>query len=149
VRAESELTVTGSMTGSAFSKAVELDAGAVGFNVAKQQTGEEFRFTSPTSVASIRGTGGQFICGAGTDTLTVLNGTVTLFNNSSSRSIDVGAGYTGISDRDGNLFSRLATDDEKRSAEDAIRTGDQPMKLEFELRDGEGRTKNLRIDFKQ
>ena len=149
IRSESEVTVTGTMSGTAFSKSVTVDQGGLGFNIAKQKAGEEFRFTSPTSVASIRGTGGQLVTTPDGDTLIVLNGIVTLFNNASSRSLDVGAGYTGISNRDGNLFSRLATDDEKRSAEDAIRTGDQPMKLEFELRDGQGRTKNLRIDYKQ
>ena len=149
VREESEVIVTGTMSGNAFSKSVTIDQGGLGFNVAKQRAGEEFRFTSPTSVASIRGTGGEFITSHDGDTLIVLNGTITFSNNASSRSLDIGAGYTGISQPDGNLLSRLATDDEKKSAEDAIRTGDQPMKLEFELRDGQGRTKNLRIDYKQ
>jgi hypothetical protein len=148
VRQRSELTVTGKMKGNTFSKAVNVDNGSVGFNVAKQAPEEEFRFTSPTSVASIRGTGGQFIMSLSGDTVTVLEGLVTLQNKPSSKSVEVGAGFTGLSNPDGTLFSRLATSDEKRSAEEAMKTGDQPMKLELDLRDGQGKTKSLRIDFK-
>lgn len=148
VRQNSELTVTGKMKGNTFSKAVDVDNGAVGFNVARQGREEEFRFTSPTSVASIRGTGGQFITSSSGDTVTILEGLLTLTNRGSSKFVEVGAGFTGLSNPNGSISSRLATSDEKRSAEEAMKTGDQPMKLELDLRDGQGTSKSLRIDFK-
>jgi hypothetical protein len=128
---------------------VNLDKGGLGFNIAKQRPEEEFRFTSPTSVASIRGTSGQYLVSRDGDTLVVLNGNVLLSNNSSSKSVDVSSGFTGISGPDGSLYARQSTNDEKKNAEDALRSGDQPMRLEFDLRDSQGKSKNLRIDYKQ
>jgi hypothetical protein len=148
VRQNSELTVNGTTKGNMFSKAVDVDNGAVGFNVAKQDHEEEFRFTSPTSVASIRGTGGQFITSTSGDTVTILEGLLALTNKRSSKMVEVGAGFTGLSNPDGSISSRPATSDEKRSAEEAMNTGDQPKKLELDLRDGQGNSKSLRIDFK-
>ncbi len=149
VRSQSELTVTGTQKGTSFSKTVGLDRGGIGFNIAKQRSDEEFRFTSPTSVASIRGTGGQFISEVDGDTLVVLTGSVNLTNNRSTNSVDVGSGFTGISAPDGSVYSRQSTDDEKKNAAESLRTGDQPMRLEFDLRDSQGKSKNLRIDYKQ
>jgi len=148
VRQKSELTVTGKMKGDTFSKAVNIDVGGIGFNIEKQRPEEEFRFTSPTSVASIRGTGGQYIHDIA-DTLTILTGLASLLGTRLSKSTDVGAGFTGIVNPDGSVFSRPATEAEKRAAAEAMKTGDQPMKLEFDLRDGQGKSKNLRIDYKQ
>ena len=148
VRQKSELTVTGRMKGNTFSKAVNVDVGGVGFNVAKQRPEEEFRFTSPTSVASIRGTGGQYVHADPGDTLTILDGLGLLSSNRTAKSVEVGAGFTGIVNPDGSVISRLATNEEKRAAEDAMKAGDQPMKLELDLRDGQGKSRSLRIDFK-
>ncbi|MCE1190357.1 MAG: FecR family protein [Ignavibacteria bacterium] len=52
------------------SKNTYIDKGKVGFNVSKQQN-EEFKFTTPTMVASIRGTGGYFDVGQDGNTLLV------------------------------------------------------------------------------
>lgn len=149
VRQQSELTVTGTMRGASFSKSVNIESGGVGFTVAKQRSDEEFRFTSPTAVASIRGTGGQFIHADEGDTLTILSGLASMFANQTSQSVDVGAGFTGIVGPDGKVYTRPATDAEKRSAEEATRTGDQPMKLEFDLMDGQGKSKSLHVEYKQ
>lgn len=148
VRELSELTVTGSMNGSAFSKSIEMKSGVVGFNIMKQQIGEQFRFSSPTSVASIRGTGGSFSTTGTADTLIVTEGTIEFTNNSSSQKVEVAAGHTGISRPDGTIVTRLSTPEEKAAAEQAARPGEQDNRLEFELRDGRGNSKRLKIDFK-
>ncbi|MFN3386777.1 MAG: FecR domain-containing protein, partial [Candidatus Thermochlorobacter sp.] len=44
----------------AMNKTIELNLGKVGFNIKKQGANEQFRFVSPTSVASIKGTSGYF-----------------------------------------------------------------------------------------
>jgi hypothetical protein len=148
VRELTELTVTGAMSGSAFSKSVEMKSGVVGFNIRKQQTGEEFRFSSPTSVASIRGTGGSFTTASVADTLIVTEGTIEFKNNISSDLVTVRAGYTGISRSDGTIVTRPSTAEERAAAEQAARISDQDNRLEFDLRDGRGNSKKLKIEFK-
>jgi hypothetical protein len=145
VRELTEVTVTGSMNGSAFSKSVEVKSGVVGFNIKKQQTGEEFRFSSPTSVASIRGTGGSFTLG---DTLVVIEGIIEFKNTISSRVVNVEAGFTGISNPDGTITTRPSTPGEKAAAEEAARASEQDNRLEFDLRDGRGNSKRLKIDYR-
>jgi len=147
VRELSELTVTGSMSGRAFSKEVRIDKGVIGFTIQKQKPEEEFRFTSPTSVASIRGTGGSYSRQA-SDTLIVTEGAILFTNTVSDQSVMVEAGFTGISGSDGTISTRPSTPDERRSALDASRIGEQDNKLEFELRDRQGDRKQLRIEYR-
>jgi hypothetical protein len=147
VRELSEVTVTGSVNNSTFQKTVDVKSGVVGFNIEKQKSGEEFRFSTPTSVASIRGTGGMFQTGTDGDTLIVIEGTIWLRNHGSDRSVEVGKGNTGISLKDGSLLSRLSTDEEQRRALDAMR-GEASRNLEFELRNGQGRPKHLKIEYR-
>jgi len=147
LRERSELTVTGTTTGGAFYKAVEVQMGVVGFNVQKQRSGEEFRFTSPTSVASIRGTAGMFSATALSDTLTVTEGSVFFTNRVSQKSVDVASGFTGISNRDGTIQTRRSTESERRAALDA-QQDDQRKKLEIELRDPKGKTNRLKIEYR-
>ncbi len=147
LRERSELTVTGTITGGAFYKAVEVQMGVVGFNVQKQRSGEEFRFTSPTSVASIRGTAGMFGTAAASDTLTVTEGSVLFTNRISNKSVDVSSGFTGISNRDGTIQTRRSSERERRAALEA-QQDDQRKKLEIELRDPKGKTNQLKIEYR-
>ena len=148
VRELSELTIGATQQGGAFSKSVQIETGVVGFSISKQQRNEEFRFTSPTSVASVRGTQGVIVSSPSADTLTVTEGLVAFTNVISSQSSDVAAGYTGISTPDGRLVTRPSTPAERNAAEDVLRSGGQEKKLDLELRDNRGTTKHLRIDFK-
>ena len=147
VRELSEVIVTGSLNGSEFSKSIDVRMGVIGFTVQKQRRGEEFRFTSPTSVASIRGTGGAFTSSATGDTLVILEGTVHFTNLKSNQSFDVTAGSTGISLPNGTFFSRQSTANERQNAENAMR-GDAQKTLQFELHDREGRSKRLHIEYR-
>ncbi len=147
VREQTEVTVTGAMNGSNFQKSVDIRTGVIGFTVQKQHAGEQFKFTSPTSVASIRGTGGSVNSTGSGDTLTVLEGIVSFQNRGSNQSTDVQAGFTGISLPDGSITSRPSTDDERRRAENSLR-GETQKTLEFDLRDSQGRPKRLKIEYK-
>lgn len=147
LRERSELTVTGSTKGGSFSKAVEIQTGVVGFNVAKQRAGEEFRFTSPTSVASIRGTSGALNATRAADTLVVIEGAIKFTNRKSSRVLEVGAGFTGISLPNGSIVSRASTAQERKMASDAL-LDEQTKKLELELRNPQGKTSRLKIEYK-
>ena len=149
IRELSELTLSATTSGQALTKSVDIDNGVIGFNVRKQQSGEEFRFSSPTSVASIRGTGGLFTSKRASDTLTVTEGIVFLTNRVSSSSVNVQAGFTGVSKNDGTVTMHVSTREERLAAEEASRMGDVLKKLEFELRDNKGKTKQLRIEYKE
>jgi hypothetical protein len=148
VRELSELTVSGTLNGGAFLKSVDLQNGVVGFNIQKQKPQEEFHFSSPTSVASIRGTGGLFATSDSSDTLTVIEGIVVFTNKASGKSVDVEAGFTGISNPDGTLQHRPATRAEHMAAEEAAGNGSL-KKLELDLRDNQGKSKKLHIDIKE
>ncbi|MGA9116603.1 MAG: FecR family protein [Bacteroidota bacterium] len=149
IRERSELTVTGESRGGSLTKTVNLDRGVVGFNIRKQRSDEEFRFTSPTSVASIRGTGGQLSAQASSDTLTVIEGAVLLTNRISERSITVRAGFTGISAADGSILERPSTPAERQAAMQASRSGDRNNLLELELRNDGGQKRRLRIEYRE
>ncbi len=149
VREKSEVMIAGVQEGNAFSKSAEVQRGVIGFHIKKQQPGEEFRFTSPTSVASIRGTSGQFTATDSTDKLIVLEGLVRLTNKVSTQSVDVGAGYTGLSRRDGSVQMRPSTPEEKQAAEASAQIAEQENRLDIELDDGKGNKKRIEIKYKQ
>jgi hypothetical protein len=148
VRELSELSVNGKLEGNAFLKSVDLQNGVVGFSIQKQRPQEEFRFTSPTSVASIRGTGGLFSASDSSDVLTVIEGTVTLLNRSSGESMDVSSGFTGISMPDGSVQIRQSTPEERMAAESATNEASL-KKLELELHDNQGKTRRLHLEIKE
>jgi hypothetical protein len=122
----------------------------VGFNIQKQQSGEEFSFRSPTSVASIRGTEGIYIASTLEDLLTVLEGKIRFQNRISNSKVDVDGGYTGIAKPDGTILTRPSTPAEQSVARNAMieREDEQRNLLELEFRDGQGNRKQMRIDFK-
>ena len=147
VREQSLVTVTGDGSGQKFTKVVDLKSATVGFEIRKQ-TNEQFRFTSPTSVASIRGTKGKLTDRDNYDTLIVVEGLINLKNSVSSKDIDIPAGYIGFSGPDGSLSSRLATDAELADASGAA-TGNGEKNLNLEMHDSKGNKKTLKIKIKQ
>ncbi|MDX2129849.1 MAG: FecR family protein [Chloroherpetonaceae bacterium] len=123
-------------------KNVELNAGRLGFDVRKRP-GEQFRFTSPTSVASIKGTSGMFMSsGAGT-MLLILEGNADLeASNGKKEKKEVGVGKIGIVNADGSITVRDATANEKKLAESFSQGGDK-VKLKF--RDKAGNIQEIEV----
>jgi hypothetical protein len=73
------------------------------FNVKKAET-EQFRFSSPISVASIRGTKGGYVTGGNADSLTITdNGLADFTNSISGKTGPVAGGQTGVADSSGNF----------------------------------------------
>ena len=130
-----------------FTKFIRLWKGGFGFEFRKKPD-EQFRLTSPTAVASIRGTRGMLSGGAGSDTLIITEGTVRFANNVSNREIDVAAGNIGVSSQDGSISSRRATTKELAEA-DRLATGGTLNELKLELRDKQGNKKELKLKYKQ
>jgi hypothetical protein len=110
VQENSEVEIRGTKTvDKEFSKNVHVRTGTVGFNV-KKRPNEKFEFSTPTSVASIRGTEGALIADAdSSDLLTLSSGTVVFTNNFSNRSVTVLGGQTGHSLRNGEIGVRQST----------------------------------------
>lgn len=121
---------------------VHMTKGNIKFEVTKGPK-EQFRFTSPISVASIRGTSGLWGQGDSASVYVMLTGLLNLLNLNSNRSEDVGAGQTGIADLGGNIIVRPSTGDEQDDAEtddeNEQRTRRQ-MRITGEDKDGKVRT---------
>jgi len=58
VRENTSIKIYSEKKGTDVNKNTHVEKGTVGFNVTKQNSSEEFKFTTPTMVASIRGTEG-------------------------------------------------------------------------------------------
>jgi hypothetical protein len=146
VREKSQVTLTGGSMNNVFQKGASVDGGVVGFNVQKQRPGEEFRFTTPTSVASIRGTEGMFARLDSADVFTILTGLGRMTNLNSMSAADVPAGFTAVSRPDGRLEVRATADDEKDYATRASDLKEQERQLRLELRNPKDETRELIID---
>jgi hypothetical protein len=147
VRENSEIAMTTEADGKGAVKTLNGSEGGYGFDIQKQRSNEKFRFTSPTSVASIRGTMGTWSSGGGNDTLVLPEGLVNLMNRVSNRDIDVPAGYIAFSNADGSLSLRPATEEELATARKTA-TGGTTKELELKLRNENGEEKDLKIKYK-
>ena len=147
LREQSELTLDGQLLEGKVTKTVQLSKGGFGFEFQKQHE-EQFRLTSPTSVASIRGTKGKLSGGEGFDTLIVTEGLVRLHNNVSNRDTDVAAGSIGFSNQDGTLSVRQATSEEIADA-NRLAAGGTPNELKLELKDPQGNKKELKLRYQK
>ncbi|HLP16404.1 MAG TPA: FecR family protein [Bacteroidota bacterium] len=107
VQERSEVEIRGTKSsGKEFSKNVHMRSGGLGFNV-KKRPNEKFEFTTPTSVASIRGTEGALFSDPDSSDLLVLEtGSVLFTNTVSHRSVDVLGGQTGQSFANGEIRVR-------------------------------------------
>ncbi len=114
VQEKSEVTVSGEIAKGEFSKNVYLQRGEVGFQV-KKRPNEKFEFSTPTSVASIRGTSGLLIAGQdSTDVLILGSGSVDFKNLISNIIQNIKAGQTGYSMADGTIKVEESSQEDQR-----------------------------------
>ncbi|MGC8595954.1 MAG: FecR family protein [Candidatus Kryptoniota bacterium] len=127
-----------------------VGGGDVSFDIQKKKE-ERFEFTTPTSVASIRGTKGLLsVHTDGEDFLTIIKGLVVFTNNTSKKSVEVKDGETGESKRDGSIFVRPSTQDELKkymSMNEQVEI--KQHRLEFKYEDKEGKTHKLMIEYEE
>jgi hypothetical protein len=98
-------------------RSIYMAKGNVAFDVKKQAT-EQFRFSSPISVASIRGTKGGYSCGADSiDQLIINEGLATLTNLLSLLSQDVSTGQIGITYGNGHIDIHNSTHDDQQQGD--------------------------------
>lgn len=106
----SQITIRAELTASKeFSKNVNLERGELTFDVKKREN-EKFEFSTPTSVASIRGTQGMLIDGADSTDVLILGAGIVLFtNNISNQFVNVTPGQTAYSYANGKIEIKKAT----------------------------------------
>jgi hypothetical protein len=103
LREKSIVTIKGEVKGKEIlSRSVHMDQGNMIFDVKKAEK-EQFRFSSPISVASIRGTRGGYRSEIKVDSFTIVDGLSEFTNSISGKSGAVGPGQTGIADSSGNF----------------------------------------------
>jgi hypothetical protein len=113
-------------------KGVDLNLGRIGFNV-KKRPDEQFRFSSPTSVASIKGTAGV----RGVDFLLILEGSAEMSLPNGSGTKQVGAGQIAEV-KNGVIEVRQATQDEINVGKKGIAdTGTGKVIIDFRNKNGD------------
>jgi len=131
-------------------QSANVSSGDVGFTMTKRTKGQ-FEFTTPTSVASIRGTEGIMIVQLdGTDFLTIVEGLVQFYNKFSNKTIDVSAGQTGESSKDGKLNVHQSTqEDLNRLSQLDNQFNQQQHKLEIWFKGTDGKLHEIIIQTQQ
>lgn len=131
-------------------QSTNVSSGDVGFTMTKRTTGQ-FEFTTPTSVASVRGTEGILTVQLdGTDFLTIVEGLVKFTNKFSNKTLDVGAGQTGESSKDGGLnVHQSLQDDLNRLSHLDNQINQQQHKLEMWFRGNDGKLHEVIIETRQ
>jgi len=103
---------------------VEFSLGNISFDV-KKRDGQEFKFSSPTAVAAIKGTEGTVdATNSGTELAIVASSrkddAAQLQSTKSNKSVTVGVGQSAKADLLGNLTSRLLSEAEREAKRRAI-----------------------------
>jgi FecR protein len=127
----------------------QVTGGDVGFTMTKRKT-TPFQFTTPTSVASIRGTQGLLVVQLnGTDFLTIIEGLVRLENKYSRDTVNVGAGQTGESSSNGDISVHESTQDDLNRLAQLNNAFGQKHELKIQFRGNDGRIHELIIQTQQ
>lgn len=154
VREKSIVEIKGTVQGKQIlDRNVHMTRGKIAFNVNKGEQ-EQFRFSSPISVASIRGTDGAFASLDSLDILIILRGLATLTNLVSNQSQDVGSNQTGTSDNQGNLNVGQSSqqDIDDASFDDSKTGGDQGKvrrTLRFPGEDKDGNPRTIIVEWEE
>ncbi len=150
VREKSIAEIKGQVQGKqVLDRNVHMARGGIRFDVKKGEK-EQFRFSSPISVASIRGTSGLWNQTEGFSTFIMNTGGLDLTSLISNRSEIVNQGFTGVADSTGNLLVRESTKDEQT---DATQTDEETEKKKHELlipgEDKDGKKKVIKIQWEE
>tara|TARA_B100000941_G_scaffold202772_1_gene147634 strand:+ start:603 stop:1274 length:672 start_codon:yes stop_codon:yes gene_type:complete len=142
----SDLTISGDRSGNKINKSLDIKYGKIAANV-KPQKGKEFRISTPTSVASVKGT--EFAIQSDPssgDSFTLIEGLIQVTNSITGESTQVQEGETAISTPDGSLNVTETTSDDLDGFEEAsIELPTQ--ELRFEVEDENGNIKEILIKF--
>ena len=142
----SDLTIMGDRSGNKINKSLDIKYGRIAANV-KPQKGKEFRISTPTSVASVKGT--EFAIQSDPssgDSFTLIEGLIQVTNSITGESTQVQEGETAISTPDGSLDVAETTTEDLDGFEEA--SMEPPtQELRFEVEDDNGNIKEILIKF--
>ena len=142
----SDLTIMGDRSGNKINKSLDIKYGRVAANV-KPQEGKEFRISTPTSVASVKGTEFAIQSDPSTgDSFTLIEGLIEVTNSITGESTEVEEGETAISTPDGSLDVAETTSDDLNGFEEAS-IEPPTQELRFEVEDENGNIKEILIKF--
>ena len=142
----SDLTISGDRSGNKINKSLDIKYGKIAANV-KPQKGKEFRISTPTSVASVKGT--EFAIQSDPssgDSFTLIEGLIQVTNSITGESTQVQEGETAISTPDGSLNVAETTSDDLDGFEEAS-IEPPTQELRFEVEDENGNIKEILIKF--
>ncbi len=129
VRENAVLQIYGQKENKQLNKNTLITNGSVSFDVNKQAD-EEFKFTTPTAVASIRGTGGLIGTNQDSTTLTLSHGQV-LFNSllPGGGGGTINGGQTGVIYRDGRFTQRNSNEEDQSRLNAANQVNTKKVKI--------------------
>jgi len=129
VRENSILTINSKLDNKRLNKDTFIEKGTVSFDVKKQED-EEFKFTTPTAVASIRGTKGLFdVLDDGESKMILESGSVELLGKSGKK-VTLTAGNTVVFDKAGNANLYPSTDADKKKLGQAKSLSTKKVKIQ-------------------
>ncbi len=142
----SDLDILGERSGAMINKSINIEYGKVTAAVTKQE-GKQFRVSTPTSVASVKGTSLAINSDPSSgDSFTLLEGLIEVTNIVTGESTDVKEGETAISTNEGSLEVNETTEQDLLGFDDAnIQISTQEIR--FEIEDENGETKEIIIKF--
>ncbi len=148
IRSNSEIEFLGDKTNGKVAKDVFMSAGEILVKVIKGKN-TDFKVSTPTSVASVKGTEFWAIHSDGTTTVIGLSGIVELFNKISKETTSVTANLTGTSSLTGAVGTKTTkTDDVPAFEGDSSSTGGIKI-LRLKFIDQEGQEKTLVIEYRE
>ncbi|NTW50908.1 MAG: hypothetical protein HGB19_14495, partial [Chlorobiales bacterium] len=129
-----------------YDKSVELSVGKLAFNV-KKRPNEQFRFTSPTAVATIKGTAGIWggnlliITESGSSPAAVLEALSGL-----KQRVEIFVGETGFVNDDGSVGKRKSSQSDLDDAKKGLgEDGQSNKKVIIKFRTKEGDVKEIEV----
>jgi len=144
VRSNSDMEIRGTRSGVGLSKKVNMITGTLKADVSKQRKGD-FVITTPTSVASVKGTEFWMISDPLLgDKVIGIEGLVELQNLISGEVANIGADQTGSSTPNGTLTVNTTKPDD---IPEDIEEEEEIHELRIQLQDADGQEKELIIKF--
>jgi len=150
IRQNTQVVIRGEKEGKMMNKDVAIEYGDLGFNV-KKRPGEQFRFSSPTAVASIKGTEGLMLVNEDKTTLIITKSSLkiaALFQalQGSKQNVNVGAGEKAIALKNGEVLKVPLSKEEQELVEKVLETSRKSQdELLIKFRDADGNLKEIEI----
>ncbi len=148
VMQNSELTIRGKKGDDGLNKELEMSYGKLKAKISKQN-GKEFRISTPTSVASVKGTELAITSDpVNGDSFTLIEGLIEVSNSVTGETVEVNEGETATSNADGSLDVHETTDEDLSGYDENQQDEEQEtQELRFEIEDENGNIKEIIIQY--